>query len=56
MLIRRAWDWTAQFPGVAAALAKLRIRSAHLDGQVVVLDKDGVSDFGALEEAGLTRA
>jgi bifunctional non-homologous end joining protein LigD len=56
MLTRRALDWTARFPGIAAAVAKLRARSAYLNSEIVVLDKDGVSDYGALHEAGLTRA
>jgi bifunctional non-homologous end joining protein LigD len=51
MLTRRTLDWTARFPGFAAALAKLRARSAYLDGEVAVLDDIGVSDFGALQEA-----
>ncbi len=44
-------DWTAKFPGIARALAKLKVDSAILDGEAVVLDNQGRSDFQALQES-----
>ena len=34
------YDWTGQFAPIAAAVAKLKIWSAILDGEAVALDKD----------------
>jgi bifunctional non-homologous end joining protein LigD len=46
---RRGQDWTAQFPGVAAAGAKLSARRALLDGEVAALLPSGVTSFQALQ-------
>jgi bifunctional non-homologous end joining protein LigD len=51
LLTRTGQDWTARFPGVAAAAAKLPVDTALLDGEVVVLDERGVSHFQSLQEA-----
>jgi bifunctional non-homologous end joining protein LigD len=48
---RRGHDWTARFPVVAAALARLDARTALLDGELVVLRPDGSTDFQALQNA-----
>ncbi len=45
---RNRKDWTRLYPPVAEALGKLD-RKAVLDGEVVVLDRAGRSDFGALQ-------
>src|SRR5689334_21286550 len=45
---RRGHDWTSHFARIAAAVAQLKATSAILDGESVVLDKDGKSDFQAL--------
>src|SRR5690349_14335590 len=42
MRSRKGLDLAARFPGVAAALARLRVESAVIDGEVVVLDAQGV--------------
>jgi bifunctional non-homologous end joining protein LigD len=42
-------DWTARFRAVAAALKKLRIKDAILDGEVVSLDSNGISNFQQLQ-------
>jgi len=42
-------DWTQRFRGVADALRKLRIKDAILDGEIVSLDKQGVSNFQQLQ-------
>jgi bifunctional non-homologous end joining protein LigD len=41
-------DWAKRFPLIAAAALKLRQKDFVLDGEVVVLDQDGVPDFDAL--------
>jgi len=46
---RSGQDWTDRMPGVAGALALLNLRDCLLDGELVVLDDHGVSDFGALQ-------
>ena len=51
LFTRNGHDWTQRFKNVAAALARLPIESAILDGEVVVLDREGISDFGALQIA-----
>jgi bifunctional non-homologous end joining protein LigD len=48
---RNGQDWTRQFATIAAAVAKLRAKRAVLDGELIVLDKDGKADFQALRGA-----
>lgn len=50
LLTRNGKDWTARFPAVAQALTSLP-DGAWIDGEAVVIDKRGVSDFGALQRA-----
>jgi bifunctional non-homologous end joining protein LigD len=51
MYSRNRKDWTAKFPGIARALAKLPAKSAWIDGEVVALQPNGVSSFQALQNA-----
>lgn len=51
---RNGHDWTSSFPNIAAALLKLNVRSAVIDGEAVVLDDMGRSNFAELQ-ADLTR-
>ncbi|HEX6275603.1 MAG TPA: DNA ligase D, partial [Polyangiaceae bacterium] len=51
LLTRRGHDWTARMPVLAEELSSLDVRSALLDGEVVVLDERGVSDFQALQNS-----
>jgi bifunctional non-homologous end joining protein LigD len=51
LLTRKGLDWTKKFQPIADALAKLKLPSALLDGEVVVEDKGGVSHFSALQQA-----
>jgi len=46
---RNALDWTAKYPAIAQALAGLGLDGAVLDGEIVVVDDAGRSDFGALQ-------
>lgn len=48
---RNGHDWTARFPAIAEAAAGLGLDGALIDGEVVVLDAKGRSDFGALQRA-----
>ncbi|NIJ82150.1 DNA ligase D [Xanthomonas cannabis] len=43
--------WTERFPEVVTALQALPVRDARLDGELVVLDAHGRSDFSALQRA-----
>lgn len=42
-------DWTDQFESIAAALKKLPVDNAIIDGEVVALNDKGLSDFQALQ-------
>jgi bifunctional non-homologous end joining protein LigD len=48
---RSGLDWSAKFDRQCEALAGLDIESAWLDGEAAVLDKRGVPDFQALQNA-----
>jgi bifunctional non-homologous end joining protein LigD len=48
---RNGHDWSDRYPGIIAAARKLPCRSAILDGEVIVQDARGVSDFEALQTA-----
>ena len=51
LFTRSGQDWTARFPSVTAAVERVHAKSALLDGEVVVLDAQGVSHFQSLQEA-----
>jgi bifunctional non-homologous end joining protein LigD len=51
LLSRRFKDWTAEFPAVAEAVAKLPVERAVLDGEVAVVMPDGRTSFQALQNA-----
>ena len=48
---RNGKEWTSTFPAVAKDLAALPVKSAWIDGEVVVLDADGRTSFQALQNA-----
>jgi bifunctional non-homologous end joining protein LigD len=48
---RNGHNWSDRYPGIIAAARKLSCRSAILDGEVIVQDARGVSDFEALHVA-----
>ncbi len=50
VLTRGGHDWTGRFPAIAAAAGTLDVSSIILDGEAVVLDENGRSDFGALQK------
>lgn len=48
VLTKNGHDWTSKFPGIASAARLLGPASAILDGEAVILDDEGRSDFNAL--------
>jgi bifunctional non-homologous end joining protein LigD len=51
LITRGSHDWTSKMPGLARELASLGLRSAWLDGEIVVLGERGLPDFNALQQA-----
>ena len=51
MYTRSGQDWTDKFAGIAADLTRLKIGSALIDGEIVVLDEHGRSSFQRLQNA-----
>ena len=47
---RRGLDWTDKFRPLVRPLLDLPITSALIDGEVAVADKEGRTDFGALQD------
>ncbi|WP_281407809.1 DNA ligase D [Mesorhizobium sp. M2E.F.Ca.ET.209.01.1.1] len=48
---RSGLDWSGRFPSVLSEARKLRVRSALIDGEAVVMDAAGRSSFQALQNA-----
>ncbi|CAN5801229.1 hypothetical protein BH09MYX1_BH09MYX1_52310 [soil metagenome] len=51
LLSRNGKDWTSRMPAIAEAVSTLAPDTLLLDGEVVVLDAHGVSDFQLLQNA-----
>lgn len=51
ILTRGGHDWTHRFPTIAAAAEKLPVATAIIDGEAVVMDPEGRSDFGLLQKS-----
>ncbi len=51
LLTRKGLDWTERLPRIAAAVADLPGERLVLDGELVRLDAQGRSDFGALQRS-----
>jgi len=51
LFTRSGLDWTHRMPLLARELARLSVEGAILDGEVVVLSKDGLSSFADLQAA-----
>ena len=49
MMSRNGKEWTAQFPEVVRSLARLPVKTAWIDGEVVVVDEQGRTSFQALQ-------
>src|SRR6185437_9107015 len=50
LLTRKGLDWIDKFGATAAALAKLPVDNALIDGELVVEAPDGVSSFSLLQQ------
>ncbi|MBE7414519.1 MAG: DNA ligase D [Deltaproteobacteria bacterium] len=51
LLTRNGNDWTDRFPSIAGALARLPVKEAWLDGEVVAAGGDGITSFEGLQHA-----
>ena len=51
LITRGGHDWTAKMKPLAAAIESLGIVSAWLDGEIVVMNADGLPDFNLLQNA-----
>ncbi|APG87551.1 ATP-dependent DNA ligase (plasmid) [Sinorhizobium americanum CCGM7] len=51
IITRGGYDWTNRFLAIAAEARLLGLKTAILDGEAVVLDEHGRSDFGMLQRA-----
>ncbi|MEW6442804.1 MAG: DNA ligase D [bacterium] len=51
LVSRNGIDWTGRFPAIAEDAARLPFRDAILDGEIVVLNPDGTTNFQALQNA-----
>ena len=51
LFTREGHDWTPRFEGLRKAGEALGVKSAVIDGEAVVFDDKGISDFPALVEA-----
>ena len=51
LVTRGGHDWSAKMPGLLRELEQLGVKSAWLDGEIVVLGADGVPDFPALQKS-----
>lgn len=51
ILTKGGHDWTKCFPAIEEAARKLGVASAILDGEAIVCDEQGRSDFGLLQQS-----
>lgn len=51
VLTRNGLDWSDRLPAVVRAVAELKVDTAIIDGELVVLDKSGASSFPELQAA-----
>ncbi|MER9024939.1 ATP-dependent DNA ligase [Mesorhizobium sp. M0815] len=48
---RRGLDWTSKYRDLAAAAKEMDVQNAIIDGEIIVLDENGLSDFAELRKA-----
>lgn len=51
LVTRGGLDWTRRYGDLPQAFAKLGVKEAVIDGEIVVLDDKGISRFAALQDA-----
>ena len=47
---RSGLDWSGRFPAILSEAGKLKVRSALIDGEAVVIDAEGRSSFQTLQK------
>ena len=52
LFTRRGYDWTYRFAWIVDAVSRFKLQSVMIDGEAVVLDENGVSDFDKLHSKG----
>jgi hypothetical protein len=50
-LTRTGLEWTAKYPSAIAALAKLNVKTAYLDGELCAVDDAGLPSFAHTQAA-----
>jgi bifunctional non-homologous end joining protein LigD len=50
LFTRNANDWSTRFPPITDAVARLKARSCLIDGEVVILNTDGLAVFDLLRQ------
>jgi bifunctional non-homologous end joining protein LigD len=48
LFTRNGYDFTARFPKIAAAVEELPVRSCVVDGEAIVVNREGLSVFDLL--------
>ena len=48
---RNGYDWSDRYPSIVRAAANLQCKSAIIDGEAIVQNGHGASDFDALQSA-----
>jgi bifunctional non-homologous end joining protein LigD len=48
---RNGYDWSEHYPSIVRAASNLNCKTAIIDGEAVVQDSNGASDFGSLRSA-----
>src|SRR5262245_43266213 len=51
VITRNGYDWSDRYPSIIRAASALRCESAIIDGEAIVQDSTGASDFDALNTA-----
>jgi DNA ligase D-like protein (predicted ligase) len=51
LLTRTGLDWSDKYPNVVAALARLRVKTAYLDGELCGVGDDGLPSFSQTQAA-----
>jgi bifunctional non-homologous end joining protein LigD len=51
LLTRTGLDWTAKYPGAAAALANLNVKTVYIDGELCGVDEAGLPSFAHTQAA-----
>jgi bifunctional non-homologous end joining protein LigD len=49
---RRGYNWSHRFPLIVQAVTRLKVRSVIIDGEAVVCDENGLSNFDKLHSQG----